>query len=129
MKTRVRVAVVVVFAVMTVGCAKKDTIVGKWQGTLPVGGQTATMTITFNPDGTEVQTVEGGGQKITIAAHYTVKDGTLTHTVDRSFVNGQVTASTVTTASFEYKLDGDKLTLTRKGVSSNFILTRVPGGS
>ena len=127
MKTLTQLAFAVVLLLAAAGCGPKNSLVGTWQGTLPAGGQTATMTITFNADGTETQKLEGGGQKLEIKARYTAKDGTLTHTIEQGTINGQKMQPKVTSGSFDYKVEGDKLILTEKGTSTSLTLTRTAG--
>jgi hypothetical protein len=126
MKTLSSYLAITAAVLILAGCAPKNNIVGTWKATLPAGNQVANMTITFNPDGHEVQTIQAPGQTIRIQASYKAKDGTLTHTVEQGTINGKPVKPKVATASFTYKVEGDKLTLSQQGVSSSLVLTRAP---
>ena len=65
-----------------VGCGHKDTIVGKWQGTITQPGGTMSSTFEFTPDGKETINgqMSGGGMamNVSVSGTYTV-DGTNLH--------------------------------------------------
>jgi hypothetical protein len=117
--------------ILATGCGH-NSIVGKWQGNVPIQGQTVPVTMEFKSDGTETQTASVqspiGTMSIVANGTYTVKDTDLQMTQTSVTLNGRTSpampqATKVQTVPF--KLDGDTLTLTPPNTAQPATLTRV----
>ena len=87
-----------------VGAADKADPVGTWKCEYEIGGQKRTSTLTIKKDGDKLAgTMTWADQKETNLKDLKVKDGTLTFSAERKFMDKQFTV--------EYKLtiDGDNL--------------------
>ena len=86
------------------GAADKVEPVGTWKCEYEIGGQKRTATLTIKKDGDKLAgTMSWPDQKETSLKDLKLKDGTLTFSAERKFMDNQFTV--------EYKLtiDGDKL--------------------
>ena len=86
------------------GAADKTEPVGTWKCEYEIGGQKRTSTLTIKKDGDKLAgTMSWPDQKETNVKDLKQKDGTLTFSVVRKFMDNEITV--------EYKLtiDGDKL--------------------
>jgi hypothetical protein len=86
------------------GAADKVNPVGTWKCEYEIGGQKRASTLTIKKDGNKLAgTMSWPDQKATNLKDLKLKDGTLTFTAERKFMDNQFTV--------EYKLtiDGDKL--------------------
>jgi len=86
------------------GAADKVEPVGTWKCEYEIGGQKRTSTLTIKKDGDKLAgTMSWPEQKETILKDLKLKDGTLTFSAERKFMDNKITV--------EYKLtlDGDKL--------------------
>lgn len=112
---------------MTAGCgAPANPLVGTWrgQGGGP-GGQPAINTITFNADGTLVQTVQMGAKTMVIKATYTTNEGKMRQKLQSVTLDGKPAPATgKTTTDLGYLVNGDELTL-GTGSMNNIALKRV----
>lgn len=102
------------------GCAHKDTIVGKWQGTTAQPGGAMKSTFEFTPDGKE--TISGqmstGGMTMTVAVSgtYTVSGTNLTQTLTTMTLGARsMPLPAHDSAPAPFTLDGDHLTVTTFG--------------
>jgi hypothetical protein len=87
------------------GAADKVDPVGTWKCEYEIGGQKRTSTLTLKKDGDKLAgTTSWPDQKETNLKDLKLKDGTLTFSAERKFMDNEFTV--------EYKLtiDGDKLT-------------------
>ncbi len=119
-------------ALAVAGCAHKDTIVGKWQGTLTQPNGSINTTMEFTPDGKEIISGQAtaGGTTLDIGVNgtYKVDGANLTQTLTTMTMRGRpmpIPAHPAQPAPF--KLDGDHLTLTNPGSNQALTLTRVKG--
>ena len=86
------------------GAADKVAPVGTWKCEYEIGGQKRTATLTIKKDGDKLAgTMSWPDQKETTVKDLKLKDGTLTFSAVRKFMDNEITV--------EYKLtiDGDKL--------------------
>lgn len=83
------------------------------------------MTVEFKADGSEEQTILAGGQTIHLNAGYTAKNGQITQTFRDATINGKPTKPKFMASTFNYKVDGDTLTLTRPEAPQPLALHRV----
>src|SRR4051812_8020458 len=86
------------------GAAEKADPVGTWKCEYEIGGQKRTSTLTVKKDGDKLAgTMSWPDQKETNVKDLKLKDGTLTFSAVRKFMDNEITV--------EYKLtiDGDKL--------------------
>ncbi len=119
-------------ALAPAGCGHRDTIVGKWQGTVTQPRGTMNTTFEFTPDGKEIIGIQGnmGAMPITMggAGAYTVSDTTLTQTLTTLTFGGRsmpVPTAQAKPQSNTFTLDGDHLTLTNPGSRQSLTLTRM----
>lgn len=114
------------------GCGHKDTIVGKWQGTVTQPGGSMNSTFEFTPDGKE--TISGqanaGGMTMNISAGgtYKVDGANLTQTLTTMTMGNRtmpIPATQVRPQSSPFTLDGDHLTLTNPAGKQSLTLTRI----
>jgi len=117
-------------ALAPAGCGHRDTIVGKWQGTVTQPRGTMNSTFEFTQDGKETinTSVSAMGRMlpISISGTYTVDGANLTQTLTTMTVSGQsrpVPAYAVKPGAFT--LDGDHLTLKDPSNKQSYTLTRV----
>src|SRR5207244_2544869 len=89
-------------------------LVGKWAVSIPnkKGESVGKIIMTFNPDGTEDQTVEGNGRSASLRATYTV-ESLLTQKLVKAQEGGKdIPLPDPGPKHFTVKVDGDKLELT-----------------
>lgn len=126
------IAVPALIASVSLGCAK-PTVVGKWQGTVPIPGQGTAVpaTVDYKADGTMEQVMTTPVGPITVTGTYKVDGDTLTTTGKDIKLNGnalppmlaaRVPASAMTNSA-TFKLDGDNLNMSSGGKDIAF--TRV----
>ena len=116
------------------GCAHKPTVVGTWNGTTTTAqGGTLKTTLQLTEDGKETMTASTSGGPLSLtmtgSGTYTVDGSNLTQNIT-SFtgsMNGKTIPIPPPAAKSDvaqYKLDGDKLTLTKSGNPSAMVFTR-----
>ena len=112
------------------GCAHKDTLVGKWQGTVTQPGGSIYATFDFTPDGRETihSAINQGARTRTIDVRgtYRVNGTNLTQNLTAMTMDFQtmpIPPNQAQTAPF--MLEGDHLTLTNPGTGESLTLTRV----
>ncbi len=66
---------------MLVGCSNKPSVVGKWDGPVPVMNTTVPGQFEFRGDKTYEMSMEQNGAKISMSGTYEFTDGSLTTTV------------------------------------------------
>ena len=98
-------AVALVFGVCGLaGAADKVEPVGTWKCEYEIGGQKRTSTLTIMKDGDKLAgTMSWPDQKETILKDLTLKDGTVTFSAERKFMNNHFAVEYVLT------IDGDNL--------------------
>ena len=123
-------------ALALAGCGHKDTIVGKWQGTVTQANGTMNSTYEFTPDGKE--TINGqanaGGTAVNISASgtYAVDGTNLTQTLTTMTLSSPMGNRTMPIPASAhpaspFTLDGDHLTLSDPSGKQPLTLTRVKG--
>lgn len=123
-----RAALFLLAALAAPGCAHKNTLVGRWQGT-PPGGATDS-TFEFTQGGREAitsrTTSAGGAVDITAAGTYKVDGANLTQTLTTMTLRGHPMVIPPHPARpAPFTLGGDRLTLTNPGTGEPLTLTRV----
>lgn len=132
MKRLLFIPALMIVPLLLTGC-HKDTVVGKWSGTLPgPGGAALAATYNFTEDGKEtvgIQT-QGGPAAFTVNV-------TGTYKVDGANLTQTITSMTMGTQTFNlppgrsqpktapFTLDGDKMTLSNPQSGQTMTLTRV----
>lgn len=112
------------------GCAHKDTIVGKWQGTITQPNGTMNSTYEFTPDGKETingqASSAGMTMNIGVSGTYTVNGANLTQTLTTMTLGTRTVPMPAHPSNpAPFTLDGDHLTLTDPSGKQTMTLTRV----
>jgi hypothetical protein len=110
------------------GCGHSS-IVGKWQGELPLGNNTSQMVVQFNSDGTDTRTIKALTGTNVLSDTYVFKDDTLQMTPKHLAIDGKSYAlpslySAPETLTVKV-IGSDTLSLTMDGQTQPFTLTRV----
>jgi hypothetical protein len=105
MKTILSAALILGLCAMTAAQAAQADPVGTWKCQYSIGDQNRTADLTIKKDGDKVEgTMTWPDQKDEKITHPTFKDGKLTFSVVRKFMDNQIPIDYVLT------IDGDKLT-------------------
>ena len=113
-------------ALFLFGCAK-PTPVGKWSGNYQVMNMSLATTLEFKTDGTMTQTTKTPVGETSGVGTYRVEDDKLAlHLTKITLASREIPVpAKMSDQSAAFKLEGDKLTLTRDGKAMEF--TRVKG--
>jgi hypothetical protein len=110
------------------GCGH-NSVVGRWQGKLPLGNNTSQMVVEFKPDGTDTRTIKALTGTNVLSDTYALKDDTLQITPKGLAIDGKsyglpslYSAPENLTMKF---INSDTLSLTMDGQPQPFTLTRV----
>ncbi len=107
------------------GCRKNNGIIGTWRTEQPGPRGATVITIEFRPDGKEIQRIEAGGRVVEIKATYRKTEHIITHTLETASRDGVVINRPPQTVSYEYKLEGDRLSLLKSDGKVEMELERV----
>jgi len=127
---RARLLALPLMGLAVAGCAHKDTIVGKWQGTVTQSSGTMNTMFDFTPDGKEaikvVTNARGMAINMDISGTYTVSGTNLTQNLTAMAMSGRSMPIPPHQAQpGAFTLAGDRLTLTNPGTRESLTLTRV----
>ena len=113
-------------ALIVVGCAHKDPIVGKWSGQITSSrGTSAPMSVEFKADGSDAWNITTRGMPLTTSGTYTVAGTTLTDHATSVMMMGQTMQVSGSHADvFTATVKEDTLTLTDQKSQTRFVLTR-----
>ena len=107
------------------GCRRNNGVIGTWRTEQPGPRGATVITIEFRPNGREIQRIETGGRVVEITASYRMTEHIITHTLEAATRDGVVINRPPQTVSYEYKLEGDKLSLLKSDGKVEMELERV----
>jgi hypothetical protein len=127
-KTTRRTAVFAATVLVAAGCSKPNPIIGKWRTTAPAGEPGAPpqqVDMVFDDKGDEKMTQQVRGVTLTVDSSYKAENGQLSQTLKSAQIGSMTLPVSGQSKVFQYKIDGDTMTLTSKSGNGNMVFTRL----